>query len=149
MRRAHLLLSLVFSVWAAGPTRRANFVRITVDHPAAGRVRTIWRPYAGAIGADAFVAQQAALQRRRAFATNADSVARWRDEEARDTIVRAVPVEFIVDMTAGPVAIESVTPDSVQVTVQLTPERGPRIEAWGRALLIDSDGRAPRVARRR
>ena len=149
MRHAWLCLSLVLTGAPITTSRRANFVRIEVHAPLGGRVQAIWRPYAGATGVGGFGAQQAALQRRRLFATNADSIARWRDERARDTVVAGVPVAFTVDMTAGPVIVESVTPDSIRVSVQLTPERGPRVDAWGRTMLIESDGRAPRITRRR
>jgi hypothetical protein len=145
MRHACLCLALGLGIGTIGAPWRANFVRINVDRPANGRIRAIWRPYAGAAG-DGF-AQQAALQRRGLYAANADSVARWRDERARDTVVHDVPVVFTVDMTAGPVIVESLTSDTVRVTVQLTPERGPRAETWGRGLRVQSDGRAPIIMR--
>jgi len=149
IRHAHFVLSLALCLPMMGPPSRANFVRITVDRPAGARVRAIWRPYAGAMGPDAAAAQQAAIRHRNLFATNADSAARWRDEAARDTAVHTVPVEFVVDMTGGPVVVESLTSDSVRVAAQLTPQRGPRVEAWGRAMVIESDGRTPGISRRR
>jgi hypothetical protein len=145
MRHWCLCLALGLSIGTIAVPSRANFVRINVDGPARARIRAIWRPFAGAAG-DGF-AQQAALQRRWPFATNADSVARWGDERARDTVAHDVPVVFTVDMTGGPVIVESLTSDTVRVTVQLTPERGPRVETWGRTLRVESDGRAPSITR--
>lgn len=145
MRNAYLCLALALGVGPVSAPSRANFVRINIDYPANERIRAIWRPYAGAAG-DGF-AQQAAVRRRGLFATNADSVARWRDERARDTVIHNIPVVFTVDMTAGPVLVESLTSDSVHVTIQLTPERGPRTETWGRKLQVGSDGRAPSITR--
>jgi hypothetical protein len=145
MRPSYLCLALWLGIGTIDTPSAANFVRINIDRPANGRVRMIWRPYAGAVGDGA--AQQAALQRRSLFPPNADSVARWRDERARDTVVRGLPVTFTVDMSGGPVIVESLTTDSVRATVQLTPERGPLVETWGREMLIESDGRAPRITR--
>ena len=83
------------------------------------------------------------------FSSNPDSVRHWRDPAARDTIAMKTPTEFVVDMTGGPIVVESLGQDSVHVETQLTPRRGPIVAVWGHKLIIDSDGLAPRVDRRR
>jgi hypothetical protein len=145
MRYIVLWLALGLGLGGTVALPRANFLRIVVDRPAHGRVRVIWRPYAGAAG-DGY-AQQSAVRGRGRFRANADSVARWADESARDSVVREIPAVFTVDMTGGPIVIESVTSDTVHVAVQLTPERGPRVRRWGRRLEVRSDGFAPGITR--
>ena len=126
---------------------RANFVHVAVTAPPGAPVRAIWRPYAGAVtskGED----QQAALRARRRV-THPDSLRRWQDPAARDTVVVKAPAELLIDMSAGPVLVEALESDSIHAEVQLSPRRGPVVASWGRALTIDSDGRTPRVTRRR
>jgi hypothetical protein len=145
--RAIAIGFLVLAGAPSGPARRANFVRVVVTAPPSAAVRAIWRPYAGAVtsnGED----QQGAL-RARSRVTHPDSLRRWRDPAARDTVVARAPAEFLVDMTAGPILVEAVGRDSIHVGVQLSPQRGPVAASWGRALQIESDGLAPRVLRRR
>ena len=137
---------LVITISGARPvSHRANFLHIAVTAPESATVRAIWRPYAGAVvsrGED----QQAALRGRRGI-TNADSVRRWRDPDVRDTILVKAPAEFLVDMMAGPVVVEAVV-DSVKVEAQLSVRRGPLVSAWGKAVVVDSDGVAPSIVRR-
>jgi hypothetical protein len=129
------------------PPRHANFLRIAVTSATPGAARAIWRPYAGAVGSGN--EQQNALQRRRPFWTNADSLRRWQDTTVRDTIRIETPAELIVDMTGGPITVEAVGVDSIQVRAQLTPSRGPVASIWGRSIVVSSDGVEPKTVRRR
>jgi len=127
--------------------RHANFLWIRVTSHSHSAVRAIWRPYAGAVGSSGD-AQQAAVRRRWAFRTSADSVRRWQDSAARDTITVQTPTEFVVDMSGGPIVVEALGRDSIRVEAQLTPMRGPDASAWGRAIVVSSDGREPKVMQR-
>lgn len=126
--------------------RHANFLRITVTSPTPGAARAIWRPYAGAVGSGN--EQQIALQRRRPFLANVDSLRRWQDTTVRDTIRIETPAELIVDMTGGPITVEAVGVDSICVRAQLAPSRGPVAFMWGRSIVVSSDGVEPKTVRR-
>jgi hypothetical protein len=139
---------LATAATAAHAPRRANFVHISITASSTASVRAIWRPYAGAVGSTG-QEQQDALQRRRQFRNVPDSVRHWEDPAARDTIVLKTPTEVVVDMNGGPIVIELTAGDSVHVEAQLTPARGPVVASWGRAFIIESDGRTPYVERRR
>lgn len=124
----------------------ANFLKIVVSGRDSAMVRVIWFLYAGAVrsrGED----QQARLKARRAF-ENADSLRRWHDPKSRDTLLIKIPAELIVDMSPGSVVIQAVR-DSILVEAQLTPRRGDLIKAWGRVLIVDSNGITPSVTRKR
>jgi hypothetical protein len=144
---AGLLVATAASAWTTGSEPRANFLHVWVTAQQGESVRAIWRPYAGAVaslGQD----QQAALRARRQI-THPDSLRRWADSTARDTIVVSAPAEFLVDMTGGAIVVESVGNDSLRVEAQQSPWRGPIVSAVGRSLLLDADGVKPEVRRRR
>lgn len=122
------------------PAPRANFLDVSVSAPRAVTVRAIWHPYQGAA---TFQEQQAAILRR---PRDPDSLRRWRDPNALDTVTVRTPTGFVIDMNGGPVVIET-TGDSILVEAQLAPARGRRASAWGKKLIIESDGIAPNVTR--
>ena len=153
MRRSVMrftLLGLSVGLMTASAFRgaaRANFLHITVRSTQSDSVRIIWRPYAGALGPDAKEQQRRLINRQ--SITHPDSIRRWRDSTVRDTLRVATPAEMTVDMTGGPVVIETLTMGLVRVETQLTPERGPIVGVWGRAFRIDSDGLKPTIEQRR
>ncbi len=136
------IAALAVALMAASPAPRANFLQISVTAPQAVTVRAIWRPLAGAM---TFQEQQATIMARRAVATP-DSLRRWRDSSATDTLVARSPASFVVDMNGGPIVIET-TGDSILVEAQLTPARGRLVSAWGKKLVIESDGISPYVTK--
>lgn len=139
-----IAICAIVAVMTASTEPSANFLRISVTahHPVA--LRAIWRPYAGAVGSHGEV-QQGPLRNRNWGAANRDSVRRWQDPAARDTVSVKSPTMFVVDMTGGPVVIEAVSADSIRVEAQLMPGRGPVVAAWGRRVLVMSDGIMPRM----
>jgi hypothetical protein len=135
--------AIVLLAFTTAPsTPRANFLVIEVNSAAPVTVRAIWRPFAGSFS---FEEQQARIRAIRGT-TQPDSVRRWNDPGALDTVVAKSPTAFVVDMTAGPVVIET-TGDSIRVDAQLTPRRGQLVSAWGKRLVVESDGITPSVTR--
>ena len=145
MRPLTLAILIILTGWPNASPRRANFLHVTVTASRPTDARAVWRPYAGAVGAE-INAQQDRLLSRRAI-THPDSVRRWADPAARDTVPLRTPTEFVVDMTGGPVVVEVVGTDSVRIEAQLTPARGPVVSGWGRAFSISSDGLSPSLER--
>jgi hypothetical protein len=122
--------------------RRADMLHIRVSAAHATPVRVIWYPRAGVIGASVDD-QQRRLQNPLRVQPPADSLRRWHDPLARDTVRASTPVELVVDMTQGPVRVEVVGIDSVEVEAQLAPARGPLVRARGRTFVVEADGRTP------
>jgi hypothetical protein len=142
------MLSFLALTWLVSTgERRANDLSIVVTGKDSIAVRVIWRPYAGAVvsrGED----QQAALRRRHSI-THPDSIRRWTEPDARDSILFCLPGELYVDMGGGPIVVEASQSDSLHVEAQLAPPRGQVVSAWGHSLLIESDGIRPYVTRLR
>jgi hypothetical protein len=138
---------LAVTVPTIAKTPRANFLNISVTAPQAVPVWAIWRPYAGALGDGR--EQQYRLRNRHHWTSNPDSVRRWQDPAARDTVRMTTPAEFTVDMMAGPIVVMSAGRDSVRVAAQLAPWRAPIVASWGHLFEISSDGITPQIDRRR
>jgi len=146
MRAVVLLLLLGTGTAASDSAVQANFVRIEVTAPASATVRAVWKPYVGAVGGPG--SQQAAIRRMMAQPIPPDSLRRWRDPLARDTVVVKTPASFEVDMNGGPITIEVVGHDSVHVDAWQVPGSPPGVTAWGRAFEVSSEGHGPSVTRR-
>jgi hypothetical protein len=136
-----------FAFLALNPPRpavRANMLHIRVSAPHPTRLRAIWHAGSGVRGAT--VAEQ---QRRFLDPLGGrppvDSLRRWHDSVARDTVNVSTPVQFVVDMNDGPVRLEVPGGETVEVEAQLSPARGPLARARGHAFIIEADGRAPTV----
>jgi len=128
--------------------RRANFVRVEVTAPAPTSVRAIWRPRAGVIGTSVDD-QQRALGNPLRRSVSPDSLRRWRDVDARDTVIAQTPTQFVIDMTSTDAVIEVVSGGTIRVKAQLVPGRGPIVELTGRAMTLHADGTAPMLTPRR
>ncbi len=144
MRLLRLTGFVLLGLDALHPAARANMLHIRVNATHTTQLRAIWHPRAGVIGTSVDD-QQRPLLNARDVRPPADSLRRWRDPLARDTINTSTPVEFVVDMNNGPVRIEVVNGDSVDVEVQLAPERGPLLRARGQTFIVDADGRTPTI----
>ena len=133
----HSIVAMAAMAFPGEP--KANFLHIvvTATHPVT--IHAIWRPFAGAVGADG-ENQQAALRTR-----GPEGLRRSLDLSVRDTIVVRTPADFVIDMTAGPAIIEALGTDSIRVQAQLLPGRGAIVARWGRRLVVTADGVQPSV----
>ena len=145
MRTLAIGALLVLSGTPSGD-RRANFLDIAVTKPRDVVVHAIWRPYYGAVSVTG-EEQQRRLIDRMSRKWPQDSLRRWGDPASRDTVSVTTPVDFVVDMSGGPIVIETISGDSVRVEAQLTPGRGPVVAVWARAFRVDADGIRPHVER--
>lgn len=123
---------------------RANMLHIRVTAAHVATLRAIWHPRAGVIGTTV-EDQQRPLLNPLGVRPPADSLRRWRDAAARDSVTASTPVEFVVDMSHGPVRIEVISPDTVEIEAQLAPGRGPIMRLRGRAFDLEADGREPSI----
>ncbi len=105
----------------------------------------MWRPRAGVIGTTVDDQQRPLQRNPLGVQPPADSLRRWRDLDARDAVNVSTPAEFVVDMNNGPVRIEVLDADSVDVETQLAPARGPLVRARGRTFVIEADGLRPTI----
>jgi hypothetical protein len=121
---------------------RANLLRVEVTSSTPTIVRAIWRPRAGVVGASV-ADQQRALANPLSIPTSPDSLRRWQNPAARDTIVAQTPAQFVVDMSGTDVVIEVVAGGVVRVEAQFTPARGPVVTMSGRAVTVHADGLKP------
>ena len=136
-----------FMVLAAVPrhrSARANLLQIRITAGHATPLRAIWHPRAGVIGTTVDE-QQRPLLNPIGARPPADSLRRWRDPLARDTVRASTPVEFVVDMNSGSVRIEVLSGDTVEVEAQLIPARGVIARERGRVFVVEADGREPSI----
>jgi hypothetical protein len=143
MLRFTLLGLILLAPEPLHPPARANMLHIRVTAPNATPLRAIWHPRAGVIGTTVDDQQRPLLYP--LVRPPVDSLRRWRDPLARDTVRASTPVEFVVDMNQGPVRIEVVNADTVEVEAQLAPGRGPIVRGRGRAFNVEADAREPSI----
>jgi hypothetical protein len=139
-----ILLSATGSAHAPPP--RAYFAHVTVTAPTAVPVRATWRPYAVSLGPD--INEQQRRLRARARITHPDSLRRWRDTTARDTVHLVTPAEFTVDLAWGAVLLEALGPDSIEVATQLVPMGGRVAVERGRVFRLPRPPFLPPFGRR-
>lgn len=145
--RQLLLAGFALLVLSPRPGARANMLHIRVNAPHTVHVRAIWHAGSGVRGATV-AEQQRRFYNPLTVRPPADSLRRWHDPLARDTVNAPAPVQFVVDMNDGPVWLEVVDTGTVEVEAQLAPARGPLAQARGHALIIEANGRAPTVQSR-
>ena len=133
----HSIVAMAAMAFSGEPQANFLHVVVTATHPVT--IHAIWRPFAGAVGADG-ENQQAALRTR-----GPEGLRRSLDLSVRDTIVVRTPADFVIDMTGGPASIEALGADSIRVQAQLLPARGAIVARWGRQLVVTADGVQPSV----
>ncbi len=145
-RLAFVACSLIALAWSH-PPMRANMLHVRVSGPHGTPLRAVWPARAGVIGTTVDD-QQRPLLNPLGLPIPPDSLRRWRDPLARDTVRATAPVEFVIDMNSGPIRIEVLSADTVDVEAQLAPGRGPIVRARGRTFVVEADGRAPSIQAR-
>ncbi len=143
MRKAlpTLVLAALLLGWMSPP--RANFVHFHLSGLSGATVRMIWHPYAGAAGTT-IDRQQHNLERMGSVPNRPDSLRRWMDPTSRDTTLGEVPADYVVDMNAGPVVIESVNDDSLDLVARLIGS-GMSVSGHGLRFTVTADGHTVRV----
>ena len=144
MRQFMLACFAFLALHPLRPPVRANMLHIRVSAPHATRLRAIWHAGSGVKGATV-AEQQRRFLNPLGGRPPADSLRRWNDPGARDTVNASTPVQFVVDMNDGPVRLEVLGGETVEVEAQLSPARGPLARARGHAFIIEADGHAPTV----
>lgn len=144
MRRALPLLTATALLLAGARPQRANFVHFHVTGPTSASIRAIWHPYAGAEGTTVDQQQRNLRRMMGPVPDRPDSLRRWRDPGSRDTLMGTIPTDYVVDMNAGPVVIESVTGDSVTLNARLIGS-GMSVSGRGLRFTISADGGTVRM----